>query len=143
MTNPLFIYGTLKRGFHNFDVDRTGAIRDGVYRTIDHYPLHLTGPWGAPVLINEPGQGQRVIGEIHDVTIEQLLWFDKFEGCHLAHGYDRVKIQVSNGIDALVDVDVYMKPRARIETVRGEPLEVYPRDAAYILPSERGSGPNF
>jgi gamma-glutamylaminecyclotransferase len=138
MTTALFIYGTLKRGFHNFDAARTGAIRDGFFHTIERYPLHITGPWGAPVLINEPGQGHQVYGEIHDVTVEQLLWFDEFEGCHLSHGYDRIKIHVADGSNGLVTVDVYMKPRARIEAVRGEPLDVYPRDADYILPSERG-----
>ncbi len=138
MTDALFIYGTLKRGFHNFEATQSGVVRPGSFHTVERYPLHLTGPWGSPVLINEPGRGRHVIGEIHDVTVEQLLWFDEFEGCHLSHGYDRVKIQVSNGTDAPVDVDVYMKPRARIETIRGEPLEVYPRDADYILPSERG-----
>jgi len=138
MTNALFVYGTLKRGLHNFDPARSGAIRSGVFRTVECYPLHITGPWGAPVLIDEAGQGHRVIGEIHDVTVEQLLWFDEFEGCHLSHGYDRVKIRVSNGSDMPVEVDVYVKPRARIEAIRSEPLEVYPRDADYILPSERG-----
>ena len=138
MTNALFIYGTLKRGFQNFDTTRSGVIRPGIFHTVERYPLHTTDPWGAPVLINEPGQGQHVVGEIHDVTIEQLLWFDAFEGCHLSHGYDRLNIHVTDGSNGLVTVDVYIKPRARIEAIRGDPLEVYPRDADYILPSERG-----
>ena len=105
---------------------------------MDRYPLHITGPWGSPVLINEPGQGHQVIGEIHDVTIEQLMWFDEFEGTRLSSGYDRVRIKVVDDDGALFDADVYMKPRSRIEIVHGEALEVYPRNENYILPSERG-----
>lgn len=138
MMVPLFIYGTLKHGFPNFDPAVSGVIRPGAFRTIELYPLHLTGPWGSPVLINEPGQGKVVVGEVHDVTIDQLMWFDEFEGTRLSHGYDRVRIKVSDDGGTSIDVDVYMKPRARIDVILGEPLEAYPRDADYILPSNRG-----
>ncbi len=104
---------------------------------MERFPLHITGKWGSPVLINEPGQGHNVVGEIHDVTIEQLIWFDEFESTHLSHGYDRIKIYVSGEGGVLFEADVYVKPRARIDVIHGDPLEMYPRDADYILPSER------
>ncbi|MBL4756462.1 MAG: gamma-glutamylcyclotransferase [Rhizobiales bacterium] len=135
---PLFVYGTLKRGFHNFDSERAGNVREGKFHTMERFPLHITGKWRSPVLINEPGQGHKVAGEIHDVTIEQLIWLDEFESTHLSSGYDRIKIYISGEDGALFKADAYVKPRARIDIIHGEPLEIYPQDADYILPSERG-----
>lgn len=137
-TVPLFIYGTLKQGFHNFDETRAGIVRRDKFLTVEKFPLHTTGKWHAPVLINDPGVGHNVFGEIHDVTQAQLEFFDWFESTHSPIGYDRLKIQVrpETGGPAL-ETDVYMKPRERIDIVHGDPMPEYPRNAPYVMPQDR------
>ncbi|KAF8049181.1 hypothetical protein N665_2279s0003 [Sinapis alba] len=88
-TTLVFTYGTLKRGFSNHvlmqDLIRTGdASFKGVYQTLDKYPL-VCGPYRVPFLLNKPGTGQRVTGELYAVSPRGLSRLDELEGITRGH----------------------------------------------------------
>ena len=93
----IFTYGTLKRGFSNHvllqDLMRTGdAEFKGTYRTVEKYPL-VCGPYRVPFLLNMPGSGHRVTGELYAVSARGLARVDELEGTSRGH-YERLPIQL-------------------------------------------------
>ncbi|XP_010240851.1 PREDICTED: putative gamma-glutamylcyclotransferase At3g02910 [Nelumbo nucifera] len=102
----IFTYGTLKRGFFNHnlvqDMIRTGdAVYLGVYRTVESYPL-VCGPYRVPFLLNLPGCGERVWGELYAVSAQGLARMDELEGTSRGH-YERLPVEVcsaSSGVES-------------------------------------------
>lgn len=104
----IFTYGTLKKGFSNHrlmeELISTGdASYVGAYRTTERYPL-VCGPYRVPFLLNIPGQGNRVWGEVYLVSEKGLARLDELEGTTRGH-YQRLPIQVS-GLPENIEVDV-------------------------------------
>ncbi|TYI16521.1 hypothetical protein ES332_A08G261000v1 [Gossypium tomentosum] len=94
-TSLIFTYGTLKRGFSNHvllqDLMRTGdAVFKGSYQTVEKYPL-VCGPYRVPFLLNLPGSGHRVTGELYAVSSRGLARVDELEGTSRGH-YERLPI---------------------------------------------------
>lgn len=91
----IFTYGTLKRGFSNHtlmqELIRTGdATFIGTVRTAENYPL-VCGPYRVPFLLDIPGCGQRVHGELYAVSFKGLARMDELEGTSRGH-YERLPI---------------------------------------------------
>ncbi|PHU23388.1 putative gamma-glutamylcyclotransferase [Capsicum chinense] len=92
----IFTYGTLKRGFSNHvllqDMIAAGdASFLGVYQTVDRLPL-VCGPYRVPFLLNFPGSGEHVRGELYAVSSRGLIRMDELEGVTKAH-YQRLPIR--------------------------------------------------
>ncbi|CAH8309849.1 unnamed protein product [Eruca vesicaria subsp. sativa] len=99
-TTLVFTYGTLKRGFSNHvlmqDLIKSGdASFKGVYQTLDKYPL-VCGPYRVPFLLNKPGTGHRVTGELYAVSPRGLSRLDELEGITRGH-YVRQTIRIAAG----------------------------------------------
>ncbi|MED6157984.1 hypothetical protein PIB30_028694 [Stylosanthes scabra] len=93
----IFSYGTLKRGFSNHhllqDLMRTGdASFIGLYKTSQRYPL-VCGPYKVPFLLNLPGSGHNVHGELYSVSARGLARMDELEGT-TRHHYERLPIKL-------------------------------------------------
>ena len=134
----LFIYGTLKRGFPNFTpfMDNAHYVEDA--RTMQAFPLVIGGKWFSPCLIDEPGSGHRVIGELFDVNDVDLEKLDQLEAIDLSNGYRRINIAVCKSKeDTTQEVWTYVKPRAVIEGIHGDPFEEYKLNPRYIPLSKR------
>ncbi|KAE8691275.1 putative gamma-glutamylcyclotransferase [Hibiscus syriacus] len=91
-TTLIFTYGTLKQGFSNHvllqDLMRSGdAVSKGTYQTVENYPL-VCGPYRVPFLLNMPGSGHRVTGELYAVSPRGLSRVDELEGTSEGH-YER------------------------------------------------------
>ncbi|MRJ06024.1 MAG: gamma-glutamylcyclotransferase [Epsilonproteobacteria bacterium] len=74
----LFVYGTLKRGkkLENFLSDALFLERG---ETLKPYPLFIfPGKW-YPYLLNCPGKGKRVKGEIYKIDFKTLKRIDRLE----------------------------------------------------------------
>ncbi|XP_021765468.1 putative gamma-glutamylcyclotransferase At3g02910 [Chenopodium quinoa] len=96
-TTKIFVYGTLKRGFPNHHLleeltSSNDAVFLGCYKTLNLYPL-VCGPLGIPFLINIPGSGHRVIGELYSVSGPGLARLDELEGISRGH-YERLPMEV-------------------------------------------------
>ncbi|KAL4335777.1 hypothetical protein GQ457_07G011660 [Hibiscus cannabinus] len=93
----IFTYGTLKQGHGNHHlmqdlIARKDAVFLGSHFTLQPHPL-VIGPYGIPYLINLPGHGHRVKGELYSVSARGLVRLDQLEGTSIGH-YERLPIQV-------------------------------------------------
>ncbi|XP_051913772.1 gamma-glutamylaminecyclotransferase-like [Hippocampus zosterae] len=79
----LFVYGTLKRGQpnHALMLDRSlGAAQLlATAVTTETFPLVIAGERNVPFLLNLPGRGRRVHGELYRVDERLLSFMDVFE----------------------------------------------------------------
>lgn len=93
----VFVYGTLKQGQPNHKVmlDSTNgcATFQGRGHTMEPYPLVIAGEHNIPCLLNLPGHGQCVAGEIYIVDEQMLRFLDEFEGC--PDMYQRTQVQIA------------------------------------------------
>ncbi|XP_051138962.1 putative gamma-glutamylcyclotransferase At3g02910 [Andrographis paniculata] len=98
----IFVYGTLKQGFPNHpllqDMMATGdASFLGSCRTVQRLPL-ICGPYRVPFLLNFPGRGQRVFGELYAVSAAALAKIDELEGVVKGH-YERLAVEVEVALE--------------------------------------------
>ena len=141
MKHLVFVFGTLKEGFPNFATNK-GRRLPGVFVTEDCYPLYLVGERHSPWLVDRPGEGERVAGQVFEVDETALAAMDALERIHEPDGYRRVRIPVvpdpGDGC-ASIDVFVYMKQaRHFVQTeARVGPLREYmPEHAALYRPRQ-------
>lgn len=134
MQHPVFVYGTLKRGFPNHHLMPEAEFR-GTVRTMDRLPLVLSGPWYTPVLVAESG-GHRVTGELYGVDDDGLRYLDDLEGVGREFGFDRIEIEVDVP-GAWTVAFAYAKPRDRIDIIVSEPMEEYLPDPRYVPGDQR------
>lgn len=134
----MFVYGTLKRGFPNHNLMREARFVGDV-RSRVRYALIVAGRWFSPTLVEEPGAGHCVRGELYVIDDDGLAALDELEGTHLPLGYDRIGIDVV-GVEGgeTLTAWTYAKPRAQIGGIHSEPLEEYRPDPRYVPGKERG-----
>ena len=104
----VFVFGTLKSGFPNFATNR-GRRVGSLFRTLERHPLLLVGERHVPWMIDSPGEGERVAGEVYDVDAAALVAMDDLEGIGRPDGYHRKALRVQSSDAALVLAQVYMK----------------------------------
>ncbi|XP_021860047.2 putative gamma-glutamylcyclotransferase At3g02910 [Spinacia oleracea] len=95
----IFTYGTLKKGFSNHRLMEElltagDATYVGAFRTAERYPL-VCGPYRVPFLLNLPGEGDKVWGEVYMVSEKGLARLDELEGTTRGH-YQRLSIRISD-----------------------------------------------
>lgn len=113
----VFVYGTLKKGQPNYFrlIDSSNGHAEFITcaRTVEPYPLVITGECNIPFLLNVPGSGQRVYGEIYSVDQKMLEFLDWFEEC--PDWYQRTLIQLEilkgNGKTEVEEAFVYTKTK--------------------------------
>lgn len=107
---PVFVYGTLKTGQPNHQVLLDGAHGRAAFQgracTLEPYPLVIAGEHNIPRLLNLPGRGHRVAGEVYQVDERMLHFLDEFEGC--PDMYQRTRLHVAmEGARAPLECFVY------------------------------------
>jgi gamma-glutamylaminecyclotransferase len=131
----LFTVGTLKRGFalsHVLD----GSRYVGRYRSVARFPLVVAGQWYAPMLLDQPGLGRRVVGELYELDEAILARIDPLESLG-QHGNLRIKIRVvplSAGAEC--EAFAYAKAPELATPVHSGFLDDY-RDGRFIPPWRR------
>jgi gamma-glutamylaminecyclotransferase len=96
MAALLFVYGTLKDGFPNHALNQGRRI-PGDYRTKKAFPLYvvrLPNEVRAPWLVDLPGEGHQVVGQVFQVEPSALQAMDAFEEVGRSTGYVRVEIEL-------------------------------------------------
>lgn len=99
----IFIYGTLKREACNSSVMeevKAGFVAE--VTTVERYPLVISG---LPYLLNQPGRGYHVKGELYDCQSFAIKRLDQFEG-H-PHLYKRMPVEVIDKAGNQVKVQAY------------------------------------
>lgn len=110
----LFVYGTLKEGFPNHHFN-AGRRLPGIYRTKKSFPLlvvQLPSEDRAPWLIDLPGDGYQVLGQVFELDAASLPVIDKLEEVGLPTGYIRVEIELESVAEdgAQLLAFAYLKP---------------------------------
>ncbi|MEE6470811.1 hypothetical protein FKM82_009070 [Ascaphus truei] len=81
----IFVYGTLKKGQPNdhfmINCEHGKAVFKGTGKTVDKYPLVIAEKGNIPFLLNVPGTGHHIVGEIYSVDDQLLQFLDEFECC--------------------------------------------------------------
>jgi len=120
----LFVYGTLKRGFHwnNKFLSNSQFLCESV--SVDVYPL-VVGGSGVPYLLGDlPGSGKPIKGEIWSVDDVTLQGLDEYEGTSKGY-YSRRVIKTKSALGKTIKANVYIKTESS-ETLRKLPfLEEY------------------
>lgn len=137
MRDLLFVYGTLKQGFFNHHVNR-GERVPGEFITRQRFPLVLISPRYLPWLVNAPGEGEHVVGELYRVDDDMLRAMDELERVGEAGWYERVGISVralDNDEPEPLACHVYLgsRWRAEAEGIRLGPLPEYTRSHAELF----------
>lgn len=113
--HEIFVFGTLKEGFPNFH-ENDGQRVDGHFLTLDRFALYLVGERCTPWMMDNTGDGHRVVGEVYRVDDNGLARMDRLERVGLADGYVRKEIiveETSSGMQQLVMV--YLKPVSQLD----------------------------
>lgn len=92
----MFVYGTLKRGFANHSL-LDDATFLGRFRSIVPYPLVVGGAFFSPYLLDIPGKGERVFGEVYTVSSDTLARLDVLE--NVGVNYARSTMVVASTYD--------------------------------------------
>lgn len=138
VVHHVFVFGTLKEGFPNFATNR-GSRLPGRFVTRDRYPLYLVGDRHSPWLVDRPGEGERVAGQVFEVGDEALAAMDALERIHAPDGYRRVRITVESEQGAAMEVFAYLKQAGDVVAadLRVGPLDEYkPGHAALYRPRQ-------
>uniref|UniRef100_UPI00398F110E gamma-glutamylaminecyclotransferase-like isoform X2 n=1 Tax=Pristiophorus japonicus TaxID=55135 RepID=UPI00398F110E len=94
----VFVYGTLKKGQPNHHYMIDGTKGKGTYWgkgcTDEKYPLVIAGNYNIPFLLNVPGTGQEVTGEIYLVDDQLLKFLDEFESCPELYQRRPVRVRI-------------------------------------------------
>lgn len=137
--HKVFVFGTLKQGFPNFHLNH-GQRLPGHFSTVQAYPLYLIGDRYSPWLINDPGHGEIVTGEIYLVSDQELETMDKLERTEKKFGYQRLSIQVKNTeTSEVLNVFSYLKPKdqLKIKNIKLGPLNQYELHHADLYQSRK------
>ncbi|XP_030011148.1 gamma-glutamylaminecyclotransferase B-like [Sphaeramia orbicularis] len=98
----VFVYGTLKKGQPNyyrmFDTTNGKAEFLASARTTERYPLVIASKYNVPFLLDIPGQGNQVHGEIYKVDEQMLKFLDDFESVPEKYQRTLVKLEVKEWV---------------------------------------------
>ncbi|MBH9552883.1 gamma-glutamylcyclotransferase family protein [Inhella gelatinilytica] len=142
MQHLIFVYGTLKQGFRNHPVNQGERVA-GEFTTVQPLPLYIVGPRYLPWLVNQPGEGYPVHGELYEVNDEGLARMDELEALHLPDWYVREPVQVREPSGRLWSCQVYFgsASRLQLDAVHAGPLPAYTQEhAEQRVAALRGAG---
>jgi gamma-glutamylaminecyclotransferase len=133
----IFVFGTLRSGYPNHHAN-SGERLPGSFVTRQPYPLYLVGERHSPWLIDTPGTGLPVRGELYRIGSEGLRRMDRLERISEPDGYRRRTIELidEHSGDSL-NAEVYLKPREQFlalpaTAIRSGPHAEYTPDLATL-----------
>ncbi|KAL0492094.1 hypothetical protein AKO1_015865 [Acrasis kona] len=107
--NFIFVYGTLKKGFHWHDKFLSTATFVGRATSVNKQAL-VVDDFGVPHLLNVKG-GESISGEVWRVDEEVLSGLDDYEGVNKEY-YSREPIEVRLDNGSVLSADAYYKVSA-------------------------------
>ncbi len=131
----VFVYGTLKQGFPFHPLGLAGATFLGSVQTLEPYPLVIAGSFYGPMMLERPGEGLHVLGELYRVEPERLSKLDELEDVGKPGSY-RTRIAVRGEGQGPLEAIGYMKSAEWLKPVHTGYLSDY-QDRRFIPPWER------
>jgi gamma-glutamylaminecyclotransferase len=132
----IFAAGTLKHGFALHEEGLANAVFLGCYRTLEPYPLLIAGPWYAPMILDQPGIGENIIGELYDAPDDALRALDALESVGQPGNF-RITVQVQPvGGGPHASAFMFVKSPELASPVHSGFLSDY-QDRRFIPPAQR------
>jgi gamma-glutamylaminecyclotransferase len=132
----VFIYGTLKRGFALHAKGLNGANYLGDVETIEAYPLYIAGSFYGPMMLDRPGEGLRVRGELFEIAEDRLATLDELEDVGEPGSFrTTVKVCAIGGGEPMSAIG-FMKSEEWLDPVHSACLSDY-QDRRFIPPWKR------
>ena len=94
----------------------------GRAETVERWPLVVVTEYNIPMMLDQPGTGHRITGEVYDVDQDMLDHLDVLEAC--PHLYSRRIIQVSVG-EELMDSWMYLISNFKEELLQQQFIKEY------------------
>lgn len=131
----VFVFGTLKQGFPLHGLGLGDAFESLDCRTVERFPMFIAGPWYAPMMMNEPGSGRQVRGELYEVDDARLALLDSLESVGKPGNF-RVLIEVE-ALDGVARwlAFAFVKSRVLASPIHSDLLKVY--DDNRFVPFDR------
>lgn len=132
----VFVYGTLKRGFPFYELGLSAEQYLGPVKTVQPYPMLIALSFYGPVMLDQPGKGRHVTGELFNVSEATLPTLDKLEDVGKPGSFRSV-IAVEPLTGGLrLDAIGYMKDETWLDPVHSDYLSDY-QDRRFIPPWKR------
>lgn len=132
MARKIFAFGTLKKGFPLHERGLSCARFLGAYRTRERYPMLIAGPWFAPMMLDEPGAGFQVVGELYEVDDRAIPALDRLESVgRPGHLRKVIEVEPAEGGSPCPAL-AYMKARELADPAHSDYLQIY-EDRRFIL----------
>jgi gamma-glutamylaminecyclotransferase len=132
----VFVYGTLKAGFPFHPLALSKAQFLGTVQTAQAYPLMIAADFFGPMMLDRPGEGLVVHGELYAVKHDQLPVLDRLEDLG-ASGSFRTTLQVEpEGGGLRQEAIGYMKDESWLKPLHTGYLSNY-QDRRFIPPWNR------
>jgi gamma-glutamylaminecyclotransferase len=132
----VFVYGTLKRGFPFFERGLADALFLGPVQTIEPYPMFIAADFYGPMMLDRPGEGLRITGELYEVDPSALDKLDELESVGKPGSF-RSKVMVEPvGGGVAVEAIGYMKTEDWLKPLHSGTIADY-QDRRFIPPWER------
>jgi len=134
----IFAAGTLKRGFALHEEGLARAIFVGRYRTLEAFPMVIAGPWYAPMILTQPGTGEKIVGQLYAVPIADLADLDALESVGKPGNF-RTTVQLEPiGTGPSASAFMYVKSPELASPVHSGYLSDY-QDRRFVPPSRRST----
>ena len=132
----VFVYGTLKRGFPFHPLGMADCEFLGEAQTLDPYPMVIAGSFFGPMMLDRPGHGLPVRGELYRVAPGQLPRLDELEDVGKPGSFrSKLRIRSADGRETQEAIG-YMKARNWLRPVHTGYISDY-RDTRFIPPWDR------
>jgi gamma-glutamylaminecyclotransferase len=132
----IFAFGTLKRGLPLHDEGLHDGAYRGSFRTVERFPLLTAGPWFAPMMLDEPGTGRHVKGELYEVAESRLVLLGRLESVGKPGNFRRLVEVEPIGGGVAVAAYAYIKAHSRATPVHTACLGDY-QDRRFVPPALR------
>jgi gamma-glutamylaminecyclotransferase len=128
-----FIYGTLKRTFPLHPKGLAGARYLGDVETVRPYPLYIARSFFGPMMLDRPGEGLKVRGELFEFDEERLPVLDELEDVGSEGSFRTTLEVVPVGGGVPIEVIGFMKTEAWLDPLHSGCLAEY-QDRRFIPP---------
>jgi gamma-glutamylaminecyclotransferase len=133
----VFIYGTLKRGFPFFDLGLKDATFLGEVQTVQPYPLFIAADFYGPMMLDQPGKGLPVKGELYEVAPASMAKLDELEAVGKPGSFRSSLTVEPVGGGVRTQAIGFMKSEDWLQPLHSGYLSDY-QDRRFIPPWERG-----
>mgnify|MGYP003118892828 FL=1 len=101
----VFVYGTLKKGFHNHPLIERGEYMGDAY-TCEEYSMLICTMTGIPFVVKE--ENYPIVGEVYSVDKKTFNDLDRLEGHPTFYRRELIDIFIPDGIERIVEMKAWI-----------------------------------